>query len=675
MVFFIILLSLVSVACGELKISVSTGDTSGSSGYTESLGAKINDQIYESTTLAGSTLSQSFKGNGDKAETFSVTNNAGDHAEVGFDIENSKSYSGSYTLSPKTVKYAQATEKLDVNAADSIYAFAYASTRDRYENAFLSLSITKGSLVGYSNSAYATLGKATVTQKMKSASVESIWVNEKAGKGLNYNDLDYFVGDELYSPNSNNGLLSGIQNSKLTDYSESATATNNLAQTNGVILTTYSGSATATNKMAEKKRTIGSFSAPANIMYWSSYAYNRNGDRSNSLIEISNGQLSKYTMTAKATPTYVGSVVMAGSAKGDNIDTSGHSYNSEGDNSKVLITDSGVASINNLYLSPYADLKSVESYGHFDTISGLSIKGTGTAFNAEGDSSQTSISVTNGYINSWYSDNQAKKGSATNPYMYFSQAAGTLVDVKSHAENRRPAYEGFPDDPVNYGGGDFEVQAKSLAKTRLQSAATSSNVLITPTLPKTIKTAVILEPVQKFTVEEAGATDLGSTVFPDLVGKGYATLRYTDSGASRDKYSNLGLYDVVLAVGHMDSNNIYLSTAPRGADYISANQLKYKTSKKSLVIFNGCDSFDGYPQKSALATAVARAYLSGGYAGEVGMAWSLDYLSYFFDELTLKDGKTAGVANANALAEVTNKYGSGQYYLPLQFYGKDDFKL
>lgn len=63
------------------------GDTSGSSGYTGSLGAKINDQIYESTTLAGSTLSQSFKGNGDKAETFSVTNNAGDHAEVGFDIK------------------------------------------------------------------------------------------------------------------------------------------------------------------------------------------------------------------------------------------------------------------------------------------------------------------------------------------------------------------------------------------------------------------------------------------------------------------------------------------------------------------------------------------------------------------------------------------------------------
>ncbi len=305
----------------------------------------------------------------------------------------------------------------------------------------------------------------------------------------------------------------------------------------------------------------------------------------------------------------------------------------------------------------------------------MSITGTGTAFNAEGDLSQTSISVANGYIKGWYGDNQATKGSASNPYMYFSQAAGTLVDIKSHVENKKASYEGFSNDPFYYGGGDFEVAAKSLAKTRVQSSATSSNVLITPTLPKTIKTTVILEPVQRYIEEVAKATDLGSTVFPDLVGKGYATLRYTDSGASRDKYSNLGSYNVVIAVGHMNSNNIYLSTAPGGADYITANQLKYKTSKKTLVIFNGCDSFDGYPQKSALASAISRAYLSSGYAGEVGMAWSLDYLSYLFDEMASNDGKTANAANADALTKVTAKYGSGPYNLPLKFYGKDDFKL
>jgi hypothetical protein len=70
MVSFIILLSLVAVACGELKISASTGDARGCSGYTESLGAKINDQIQESTTLTGSCLSQSFKGSGVVCRSF-----------------------------------------------------------------------------------------------------------------------------------------------------------------------------------------------------------------------------------------------------------------------------------------------------------------------------------------------------------------------------------------------------------------------------------------------------------------------------------------------------------------------------------------------------------------------------------------------------------------------------
>jgi hypothetical protein len=45
MVSFVMLLCLVAVACGELRISVSTGDASGCSGYSESFGAKINDEI------------------------------------------------------------------------------------------------------------------------------------------------------------------------------------------------------------------------------------------------------------------------------------------------------------------------------------------------------------------------------------------------------------------------------------------------------------------------------------------------------------------------------------------------------------------------------------------------------------------------------------------------------
>ena len=170
---FVMLLCLVAVACGELRISASVGDASGRSGYSESFGAKINDEIQESTTLKGSCLSQSFKGSGDKAQTFSVTNNAGDHAQVGYEIKNSKSYSGSYTLSPRAATFAQATEKLDVDTSDLIHAFANAASRERI-TVGSSIDVTKGSLIGYANSAYATSGNADAWQSINSASGEKI---------------------------------------------------------------------------------------------------------------------------------------------------------------------------------------------------------------------------------------------------------------------------------------------------------------------------------------------------------------------------------------------------------------------------------------------------------------------------------------------------------------------
>jgi len=176
MVSFVMLLCLVAVACGELRISVSTGDARGCSGYSESFGAKINDEIQESTTLAGSCLSNTFEGSGDKAKTFSVTNTHGDHAIVGFKIKNSESYSGSYELDPGA-DYVRATEELDVNAADSIYAFAKAvnrygiaagtsiDARDPFEGC---------SINGYSNAAYANEKNANAWQKIDSASGKNI---------------------------------------------------------------------------------------------------------------------------------------------------------------------------------------------------------------------------------------------------------------------------------------------------------------------------------------------------------------------------------------------------------------------------------------------------------------------------------------------------------------------
>jgi hypothetical protein len=260
----------------------------------------------------------------------------------------------------------------------------------------------------------------------------------------------------------------------------------------------------------------------------------------------------------------------------------------------------------------------------------------------------------------------------------FAEASGSSVDLSSHAENKALARE-YTSSSVGttyynylYGGADFEVQAKELTDTKITASATSSTVTITPTLPSSIKTAIMLEPFNKVVTLKGypKAIDLSTTVFPELVSKGYATLRYTDSGATSDKFANLGSYNVVLVNSHMNSNVIGLST---GTGYISASDLHYDTSQKPLVILAGCDSFDGYPIKSNLANAVSGADLSGGYANSVGTAWNNAYLSYFFD--SLGNGDTASQANTYAYKTATKKYGSGVYYLPLVLYGDTSFTL
>jgi hypothetical protein len=179
--------------------------------------------------------------------------------------------------------------------------------------------------------------------------------------------------------------------------------------------------------------------------------------------------------------------------------------------------------------------------------------GTKSQVRNEGDQTwDTTTITTNGKL-STYSDQAIAKMISATTSASINSATGSSVDVQSHAENTRHAYEGHWDSTgknwvedtlnINSGVGDFEVKANSLTNTQLQTTATRSNVQITPTLPANIKTAIMLEPfLQSFVA--LGATDLGTTVYPALVDKGYATLRYTDSGVTADKLSNLGNYNV-----------------------------------------------------------------------------------------------------------------------------------
>lgn len=293
-----------------------------------------------------------------------------------------------------------------------------------------------------------------------------------------------------------------------------------------------------------------------------------------------------------------------------------------------------------------------------------------------GDTSSVIVNLDNGELNSYslaYSIGDKGLAHAS----LSMNAEGSLIDVLANAENQKEGneYLSYSDGTTKYitsptGIAAFEFQTSDSLTANVDSKATAENVLISPSLPTGTQTALMLEPMNYAFTSIGGATDLGTTVFPTLVKKRYAVLRYTDSGASLDKFQNLGDYNIALVDSHMNSNGIGLST---GSGYVSASQLDYQTSKNSLVILAGCDSFDGYPKKSALAASVSEADLNGGYANTVGTLWNNDYLSYFFDALC--DGKTASSANDYAYTLATDKYGGSSINLPLVFYGDQTFKL
>jgi len=204
----ILLLSLISGSNG-IKISVSTEDATGSSGYSEYVKAndKDGDRTSENVILDGSKLRKTFHGSGDRSETFSVTNKAGDNAKVGYKIEGSSGYCGEYTLSPEYLDYARADMRLDVDYADYIEAFALAKSRDSIDNyvdAGSSVVIKEGSLSNYKNTAYSTLGLAKTAQTSDFASGDSVGFYGGAWNG---------EGHSLQFQTLVNGTVKGYSNS------------------------------------------------------------------------------------------------------------------------------------------------------------------------------------------------------------------------------------------------------------------------------------------------------------------------------------------------------------------------------------------------------------------------------------------------------------------------------
>ena len=631
-----------------------------------------------------------------------IGDTSGKLAEVSFDVENAAKWTHDWTLSPggkskdQTIfttaqSSVSAQEWLDVTNADSIQANAKAGNGEG-DQANVGISMSVGSianLAGYTNSATVTAAQAKASQSATSASGNQIIFNAEA-----YNaELD------------NANLNLEVQQGSVTGYASSATGTKTQAAASQSATTAtgygvdvlfgannaeedsassnfdayyeavvgYANSETAKIGQVTASQSVKSVSGLQMIFGSSATNSATNAELEGAMpyFEVDGGSVTGYSTSETVTKSQVTASQSATLAHGNEVYANSWASN----NNAGSQTNTDIAAGQLLGYSDKATVTktSTQISPVINTATGGYIVTGSSARNAEGDNSLSGLQITNGKLSGYSSPTATTTTSAqTSPSI--TAATGSLIDLTSHADDTRLASEYLTSSdgsttqiPTPYGGADFEYQSGSLAATKLQSTATSSNVAITPTLPTSVKNAIMLEPMNYAFTQYAGATDLGTTVFPDLVGKGYATLRYTDAGASIDKFQNLGKYNVVLVDSHMNSQSIGLSTT---GGYLGS----YTTSKKSMVILAGCDSFDGYPTiKSGLATWVKGASLSGGYANTVSTNWNNDYLGYFFDALS--NGNTASAANTAANNAATTKYGSGQYNLPLVFYGNQLFTL
>lgn len=233
-----------------ITFGIGSGGADGSSSYSTTIQAEINDQAQGSSTLSDGSLSGSFSGRGGSMPdaSYQQTNRYGDHAEVSFQFKNCLGgYSVSYERSPFEASYASASLKLDVNNADKIWAGAHARSRNGFTagsgvniNGFIydsGVNINKGSLKGYSASAYADAGRAQSSQKAKSASGTEILFNNLAeDREADPNRTGYISGGSTFLES---GKLEGyLGHSSATPSSVSSSQSINYAKGNRIEVAT-----------------------------------------------------------------------------------------------------------------------------------------------------------------------------------------------------------------------------------------------------------------------------------------------------------------------------------------------------------------------------------------------------------------------------------------------------
>ncbi|MFB3764531.1 MAG: hypothetical protein ACE14P_04705 [Methanotrichaceae archaeon] len=406
-----------------------------------------------------------------------------------------------------------------------------------------------------------------------------------------------------------------------------------------------------------------------------------------------------YDWSTYRTSSGVGASLSLTASNAYSINGGSSSSNKEGDNAQVdtyvgVSNSQATSQLTNYNTKAEASATQVSASQSFNSASSTGTTTvTDSSYNKENDQANVKTTVTAtinaaGTINSYNGNSGAMKTSVSAQSHTDAKSASGSISVYSDVHNTKQANEGLS-KPVSFGDGHFGIIRSSSLTADVASSAGTNNVLITVSgLPAGTQTAISLEPYSEY-AKYYGGTDMSKTVWQALLNTGYATVRYTDSAASKDKFTGLDKYNVVLIKSHMNSNAIGLSTGTGSSSQVSYSELNYKNPPShSLMLLAGCSSFkpDSSGNPSKLASAVAKANLDGGFKADVDTAWDQDYIGRIFQNMASGGPGGSKMTFSAAENEAWNSYrltwckshrysSNDPYIVRLNTYGNTGFML
>lgn len=331
---------------------------------TNSVGSTVTYSAPDEGTVKAKTvasaesgLTHQVNGDGNYIDKHWVSNTKGAYAEVGVDIIESESYGYSYQLYPgsgvwnaKNYPEISASESLDVTNADYIKSYANARNAGGL-NAGVSTEVTSGSLFGYSNIARASADEVEASQGFDSASGNLITTSSSSqaetkkgdtksasvstevtsGSLEGYSSIALASADEVEASQSY-GIASGdlIKSESISEVSTKKEAYNSsvgMSISQGSVID-YSGTASTAIETAYTTQRLGVTSGTASGDSINAFtnAENKEGDKSFTTVDISQGSLTHYYGEASSTISQA-STQQSISGYGSLIDVNSHGEN------------------------------------------------------------------------------------------------------------------------------------------------------------------------------------------------------------------------------------------------------------------------------------------------------------------------------------------------------------